>query len=95
MHEDNSMNTVQIELDRELVNVLQLTPGRLEDTLKDYLVLALYWRHEISSGKAAELLGMRLVEFLQYASRLGIPYIDMDEEELKAEIEAARKFAQE
>ena len=56
-------------------------------------VLDLYRRHEISTGKAAELLYMRLVDFIQYASRLGIPYIDMSDEELKAEIEAARKVA--
>ena len=85
------MNTVQVELDQELVNLLQLTPGPLEDTLKEYLVLELYRRHQISTGKAAELLGMRLIEFIPYASRLGIPYIDMDEEEFKAEMEWARE----
>ena len=84
------MSTVQVELDQELVNLLRLTPGPLEETLKEYLVLDLYRRHEISSGKAAELLGMRRVDFIQYSSRLGIPFIDMNEEEFKAEMEWAR-----
>ena len=50
------------------------------------MVLDLYRRRQISSGKAAELLGMDLLAFIQYSSRLGIPYFDMTEEELAAEL---------
>ena len=83
------MSTVQIELERELLDLLH-DVGRPEDKLKEYLVLELYRRREISSGKAAELLGMERFEFIRYASRNGIPYFDMDAQELKDEIETAR-----
>ena len=83
------MSTVQIELERELLDLLH-DVGRPEDKLKEYLVLELYRRREISSGKAAELLGMERFEFVRYASRNGIPYFDMDAQELKDEIEMAR-----
>ena len=53
-------------------------------------VLELYRRREVSSGKAAEWLGMERVEFIRYASRLGIPYIELDDQELQAEIQAAQ-----
>ena len=84
------MTTVTVELDRELVNLFHQTHARPEDTLKEYLVLELYRRHEVSSGKAAELLSMERSEFIRYASRTGIPYLDMDEQELEDEINLAR-----
>jgi predicted HTH domain antitoxin len=87
------MSTVTVELDRELVNLFHQIRARPEETLKEYLVLELYRRREVSSGKAAELLGMERTEFIRYASRLGIPYFDLDERELEEEIELARRHA--
>ena len=55
-------------------------------------ILELYRRKEISSGKAAELLGMQRFEFVRYASRLGIPFFDMSKEELERDLEALRKI---
>jgi predicted HTH domain antitoxin len=71
------MSSIAIELEQELAALLHTTHGRMEDKLKEYLVLELYRRHEVSSGKAAELLRMERFEFIRYASRLGIPYLDM------------------
>jgi len=55
------------------------------------LFLELYRHHEISSGKAAELLGMEHFEFIRYASQIGIPFLDMDDAEFQEEIEMARR----
>lgn len=72
----------------ELLNVLRpLTDLPLEGYAEELMVLELYRRRQISSGKAAELLGMERVAFIQYASRLGIAFFDMSEEELAAEID--------
>ena len=84
------MNTVTVELEDDLVNLFHDVRGRPEEKLKEYLVLELYRRREISSGKAAEWLGMERFEFIRYASRLGVPYIDLDEQELQEEIRTAR-----
>lgn len=85
------MSKVTIELERELVNLFHHAQGRPEDKLKEYLILELYRRREVSSGKAAELLGMERVEFIRYASRLGISFLDMDEQELREEIERLQR----
>lgn len=87
------MSTITVELEQELAALLHTTPGRTQDKLKEYVVLELYRRHEISSGKAAELLAMERFEFVRYAARLGIPYLDMDEQELAKEFELAQKAA--
>jgi len=84
------MQTIAIELEKELVSLFHDVGRRPEDKVKEYLVLELYRRREISSGKAAEWLGMEREEFIRYASRLGIAFIDMDERELEEEIDAAR-----
>ena len=48
---------------------------------------------EISSGKAAQLLDMERLEFVKFASRLGIPFIDidMDKEEVGEDYKHAHK----
>ncbi len=84
------MSMVKIELDRELINLLHQNLRSLEDTLTEYLVLELYRRREVSSGKAAELLAMGREEFIHYASRLGIPYLDMSDQELQDELLTVR-----
>jgi predicted HTH domain antitoxin len=57
----------------------------VERAARELIVLELYRRGTISSDKAAQLLGMSRLEFMQYASRLGIPYFTMTEDEGKAE----------
>jgi len=63
-------------------------PGRL----KELSILELYRRKEISSGKAAELLGMERFEFVRYASRLGIPFFDISKEELQRDLKTAKRI---
>jgi len=60
-----------------------------DQAVKEIAVLELYRRREISSGKAAELLGMERTEFIRYAARLGIPFFEMDETELAEEVRRA------
>ncbi len=49
------------------------------------IVLELYRRGAISSGKAGELLEMPRLDFIRHASDLGIPAIDMTTEEWEHE----------
>lgn len=44
----------------------------------------------ISSGKAAELLGLSRVEFIKSSGKLGIPFIQMSPAELASEIAGAK-----
>ncbi|MGH2561485.1 MAG: UPF0175 family protein [Thermomicrobiales bacterium] len=79
------MVTVQIE--DELAALMANAGERVERIAREMIVLELYRGHTISRGKAAELLGMTLLDFLQLASKHGIPYIDMTLEEWEAERE--------
>jgi predicted HTH domain antitoxin len=81
------MQNVAITLEPELVNVLRpLAQDSLDEFLKELAILELYRRRQISSGKAAELLKMERFEFVHYAARQGIPFLDMSDEEMRDEL---------
>jgi predicted HTH domain antitoxin len=79
------MSTISIDLEEGVVALLRQSNQPVERAARELIVLELYRRGTISSGKAAQLLGMSRVEFIQHASRLGIPYFAMTEDEWKNE----------
>lgn len=80
------MSTHRVELSSDLVHVLRpLSDRPLRDVTEELLVLELYRRHQLSSGKAAELLRMSRWEFVRFASRQGIPFFDLNEDEIDEE----------
>lgn len=82
------MTMLTVELESEWVRTLRPLDDRpLDSFLKELAVLELYRRHQVSSGKAAELLGMDRMEFVRYAARQGIPFFDLTEEEFSAELD--------
>jgi predicted HTH domain antitoxin len=88
----NAMSSVKIEIAEPLAALLHQTNQPVQQAVKEMIVLELYRRGTISSGKAAELLGMERIDFIRHASRLGIPYIDMTEDEWAAERAASESL---
>ena len=82
------MSSVTIEIPESLAVLAKDLP--IEKVTREALVLELYRRATISSGKAAELLGMGRIEFIKASGDLGIPFIRMSPEELEAEIAVAK-----
>lgn len=79
------MSTVTIDLDEGLATLLHQANENVELAASEMIVLELYRRGAISSGKAGELLGMPRLDFIRYASQLGIPNIDMTANEWEQE----------
>jgi predicted HTH domain antitoxin len=82
-----AMSNVTLELEDDLVSLLHQSNQPAEQRAKELIVLELYREGTISSGKAGELLGISRWEFIHNASRVGIPYYEMTEDEWKAERE--------
>jgi predicted HTH domain antitoxin len=64
--------------------------------VRELLFLAaakLYELGRLTAGKAARLAGMNRVQFLYELQRIGVPAINLRDEEIEAEIQVARKFA--
>jgi predicted HTH domain antitoxin len=73
-----------VVLDDELAALLEGEQD-LEHATRETLVMELFRRGKVSSGKAAELLRIPRVDFLHRASDLKIPVISMSPEEWEAE----------
>jgi predicted HTH domain antitoxin len=79
------MSVIQLELDEDIATLLQGLNQPVPQVARELIVLELYRRGTISSGKAAQLLDMSRFEFVRYASRLGIAFFDLTDDEWKAE----------
>jgi predicted HTH domain antitoxin len=79
------MSKLTIDVEEDLAVVLRQIHQPMEQAVRELMVLELYRRGSISSGKAAELLGLARIDFIKHASDLGIPYIDMTADEWAAE----------
>ena len=82
------MSSVTIEIPENVAVLMKGMP--VEKIALEAIVLDLYRRAAISSGKAAQLLGMGRIEFIKSSGRLGIPSIQMSPEEFDAEVAASK-----
>jgi len=83
------MTSVTVEIEAPLAALLHQDNQPVQIAAREMIVLELYRRGSISSGKAAEILSTSRLEFIQHASRLGIPYIEFTQDEWEAEKAAA------
>lgn len=79
------MATISIALEEDVAALLQAFNQPVQQAAREFIVLELYRRGTISSGKAAQLLNMPRWEFVRHASRLGIAFFDLTEDEWAAE----------
>jgi len=86
------MNTITLNLEDELTALLHGLNQPAPQAIREMVVLELYRRGTLSSGKAAQLLQMTRWEFVRYASRMGIAFFDMSADEWQAEREQADKL---
>ncbi|BCB97067.1 hypothetical protein JZK55_19890 [Dissulfurispira thermophila] len=85
------IRTIQITLPSEVLDKLATTYQDSAELIKEAAVLELYREGRLSSGKAAEILGMERFEFIRYAGRKGIPFIRITAEELEEEVKTIVK----
>ncbi len=79
------MSTISLYLEEDLAALLQTNNQSVQSTARELIVLELYRRGTISSGKAAQLLDISRWEFICHASRLGIAFFDMTDDEWQTE----------
>jgi predicted HTH domain antitoxin len=84
---------IEIELPRDLMAALNIPTSELGRRAKEWVVLELFQEGEISAGKAAEILGMSKVRFLDFLNARNLPYLDASPQELEREIAAAEAAA--
>jgi predicted HTH domain antitoxin len=86
------MSTVQVDLGKELIDLLQSLDRPVQESARELIILELYRQGRIAAGKAAELFGMSRSGFLQVASQAGVPYFEMTTQEWNEETSESRKI---
>lgn len=79
------MSVLSLDLDEQTLALLRQANASPSEAAREMIVFELYRRGAISSGRAAEVLGMGRAEFIRYAGRLGIAFFDMPDDEWDAE----------
>jgi predicted HTH domain antitoxin len=86
------VSNVSIEVADDLAGILGELQQPIDKAALELIVLELYRRGKLSSGRSAELLGMSRLAFIRHASDLGIPYLVLDEAELDREVDLGRSL---
>jgi len=74
--------------------LLKMSDDEFAEELRFLAAAKLYELGRLSSGKAAELAGMPRIEFIHSLVRVGVPAINLREEEIELEIHAARELTE-
>ncbi len=80
---------MQVEYPENLPDILAETRQEFEAEAKLAMAAKLFELKRLSSGQAAQMLGMDRVEFLLALHRVGTPAINLTEEELLSDIRNA------
>ncbi len=83
-----SQRHFSVTLENDVADLFGESPEQITQSLVEAGVLDLFRRHVVSRGRAAEILGLNYVEFLQLSNAAGIPYFDWDEDNIEQELRA-------
>ena len=86
---NTNMTTIPIAMEDDFAAMLRAGDQPVSSAARELMALELYRRGTVSSGKAAEWLGSSRLDFINYASRLGIPALQMTDEEWEMEARVA------
>lgn len=73
--------------------LLKMSDAEFASELQFLAAVKIYELGRLSSGKAAELAGMERVEFLRSLAGLGVPAINLRDEEVDLEVSTAKELA--
>lgn len=79
------MSTVLLELDEDLIALLRESTASVPSAVLELTVMEPHRRGTLSGGKAALLLGMSRLAFVQHAADLSIPYFNLNLDGWEAE----------
>ena len=91
MNKEHPMASTSLDLGEELAAFLAKLGRPVEQSAREMIVLELYRQSLLSSDKAAALLGMPRLDFIQRASELGIAYFRFTEDEWDAEVAESKR----
>jgi predicted HTH domain antitoxin len=87
------MNTLTVDIKiPALLSQFGINKQEIQNHVEEWLVLSLFIQERISSGKAAQLLNISRIEFLERLHRYHINYFNYTDEELNEEFSAVEQL---
>jgi predicted HTH domain antitoxin len=83
------LNQINIQYQPSLLDAIQKNRAEFEQEAKLAMAVKLFEMKKLSSGMAAQLIGMDRVSFLLNLHHFGVAMINLEEDELLADIENA------
>lgn len=84
--------TVAVQLPDRVLQILGPTPKAVAENLRMLAMIEMFRRGEVSSGWAAEQLGMTKSDFIDVLARHEVPFLDLSPEELRRDLGALRRY---
>jgi predicted HTH domain antitoxin len=84
-----TMQVLSIPYSEDLLIATGKSKEALEQELRFLLAVKLFELRRLSLGKAAELCGMEKLNFMDEMGRMGIPVINLDDDQIKDELKNA------
>ena len=86
------MAVVNVEIPEEIASLV--LSANKEEQLKRNAMMLYPYVHDgiISHGRAAEMLGIYKIDLITLYGRLGIPYIEMTDEEIEEELSTVQSL---
>jgi len=82
---------ITITIPSEILPIVAKKKRDVPIKVLEFLILELYRLGELSSGKAAQYLNMERFEFVRFASGRGVPFIDLDKDEISEDFKEAHR----
>lgn len=74
--------------------MMKMSDGEFVDELRFLASAKLYEIGRVTAGKAAQLAGMKRLDFLYRLGTIEVPAINLQAEEVEAEIQAAKELVE-
>ena len=87
------MKTITIQVPDGILDSLKEDPEELANDLKIYAAIEMYREGKLSTGKAAEFLGIPRIAFFKLLGKHKVPLYDVNEKELEKDIENASRYS--
>jgi predicted HTH domain antitoxin len=84
---------IEIELPEEVAKYVDYKNTDYHRKARELLLYQLVRDEKISFGKAAEILGMRKIDYITRLGSMGIPYLDGNYDEVSSDIENLNKLS--
>lgn len=84
---------IEVKFPEDILLTLRKSKQEMSKEIRKIVALQLFKERRISSGKAADLAGMCLSDFMDLTREHKIPWVEYTEEELRNEVTGAKKLA--